>query len=803
MDLKLSHNEATLYDIAMLYADKNITTVPVFEKAPILMGINWNKLPPLTDEFSIHDRLKTIWKARYREASGIGVLLGKESDGLACVDIDSYDQEIVNRILLAFNAQHIKFGRKGCTFFFKPNFIPTREIEVFRIPSGGQVEIFYGNKQTVIPPSLHSRGDNGEDHLYRWSEGCTLLDIHRVDDLLLLSKEQIDSIPMLIGSASLMTANKNLPVNLQYDELGNADGRFVMLKSIIGGYVVKRSRVIKLSDLVAHVLDFDAENFPKNSFFLYDYNKKHKEIKEGDSREVNSFRFCADIVSSLDKDNKITFEESANNVIDMEALNFRTMIPINLESKGSNAPIFREEYIPTIWREFILDAEECYGIPKQVMFFGMLTTLSACLQAKIIIQPYVEDPWFCRPNNTFMILAPSGSKKSDVIKLVTHQARIIQTSLETANSRELLDQEISINSRIEFLMKAKKKADSEGSTDESSEINAEIYAEQDKLTDLCEGKVQTEWLGELGTIQKMIFDASKNQKNGMFLVIDEFNQIRAMKKKKGNEDAHNFFMRMIDGDKSFTTKTFIRGTDHIEKCVGSILTSCQPDVFDTIIADLHNPRTDSNDGFMQRFPPISFGKAVAMRTRPLNFVKHQKAFDVFTQAFKLHPRTIHLTKDAWENYEDKKLAVRERSLRASSSVVTSYLSKHEGKIANFAYLSEFLRHQGRELGISNDGIDQGWEWLQFMHDDLLDIFSICDELNDVKEQMHVIDMIKGKVLLDGQTMSQWHQTARGTFKFMDSFTRHLKVLENHGYILMLDLKSNSRIMKVNPKLWIL
>jgi hypothetical protein len=790
-------------DIARLYADKNITTIPVFEKAPVIW--EWNKLPPITDEFTIHDRLELIWSKRYKTASGIGIVLGSESDGLACFDIDSYDSEIVSRLCLAFNAQYIKIGSKGCSFFFVPDFVPTVSMEVHRIPSGGQVEIFFSNKQTVVPPSLYAKGvTDEEDRFYQWVDAsCTLLDIHRVSDLPSLSREQLSTIPLLIGSASLMTANKNLPIDLQYNEKGEADGRFLMVKHLIGDYVVRRSRVVKFSDIVAYVLDFDADNFGKNSFFLYEFNKSHKEVKANDSREVNAFRFCTDIISSLDKDNKITFEESVNNVIDMDALNFRDFQLISLESKGTRQPVFRPEYIPAVWRDYITEVEDCYGIPMQVMFFAMLTTLGACLQAKIVIQPYKEDPWFCVPNLTIMILAPSGSKKSDVIKLATYQANIIQSKLNNANGREILDKEIAINSRIEALVRSRKKADSDGEVEESSLITQEIYKEQDKLTELCKGIVQTEWLGELGTIQKMIFDASKNESNGMFLVIDEFNQIRAMKKKKGNEEAHNFFMRMIDGDKSFTTKTFIRGKDTIERCIGSILTSCQPDVFDTIIADLHNLRTDTNDGFMQRFPPIQFGKVILKRTKPLDFRKHKKAFDVFDQAFGMSNRTVHLLSEAHDNYEDKKYLIKERAGRGTSTVISSYLYKHEGMIAKMGYLAEFLRHNGRELGVSNDGLNQGWEWLQYMHDDLLDIFSICDELNDIKEQLQIIEMIKSKVLIDGQTMSQWHQVARGSFKMLDSFSRHLKVLESRGYILMLDLKANSRVMKVNPKLWIL
>ena len=796
----MTENELYLKDIAIQYADKNITTIPVNCKSPV--NNKWNDLPPLTDEYTIHDRLDFLWDTKFKTATGIGILLGAESDNLACCDIDSYDEEIVNRLLIALNGQYVKRGMKGCSFFFVPDFVPDTQIEVYKIPSGGQVEIFFGNKQTVIPPSLHSVEDNGEGNFYTWDQvGCTLLDIHHVKDLPSLSREQIDSIPIVLGSSSLMAANKSLPVDLQYDLDGNADGRFMMIKSIIGKFVARKGRQLTISSVVAHVLEFDAEHFSKNSFFVWAFNKKHKEIKNYDSREVNATRFCTEIISSLDRNNKIYFEESSSEVIPSETMNYRKLRVISLENKKTKTAYFDASWIPTVWRDFILEVEQTQGIPRQVTFFAMLCTLGACLQSKIKVQPYFEDPWFTMCGMTIMVIAPSGAKKSDIIRLVTHRARIIQDSLETANGREILDRENAINSRIETLRKAKTKADAGG--EDSEVLTNDLYAEQDKLIALSKELVQTEWMDELGTIQKMIFDASKNQDNGMFLVIDEFNQIRSMKKKKGNEEAHNFFMRMIDGNGSFTTKTFIRGKDRIEKCVGSILTACQPDVYDTIIADLNNPRTDSNDGFMQRFPPISFGKPIVMKTKPLDFNKHKKAFDVFEQAFNMHPKTVAIVAEDHDKYEDMKLEIKERAGRIPNGVLASFVHKHEGMIAKFGYYSEFLRHNGKELGISSDGLDESWNWLKYMHDDLLDIFSASDELIDIKEQVKVIEMINKKMLIDGQTISQWYQVARGSFRFFDRFTSHLDVLESHGYIMFIDIKANSRIVKINPEFWLL
>lgn len=797
--MQLTANESYIKDVMYDYARRGIVTIPVNEKKPC---ISWKPLKELTEEFDIFKRIEDMFENKFNVVTGLAVIIGGENKGLSCVDIDSYDQEIIDRIVKQLPSHINKIGRKGCSFFFY-NECNVKSIYQYAIPSGGMVEIFYENKCVVVPPSLHSREGILDYHYFWKDEGCTLLSFGSIDSLPSITHEEIDRLQILIGSPSAMSANKNLPKQVQYDVTGVADNRFNVLKSMIGGIVNREKRAVNVSNIVAEVMEFDAVNFPLNSFFEYAHNKKHNEVKQGRDRFNNCVFFVNEILVSFHRDSPLTYLDAVAIPVDVNSPVFRDFRIITLNDKSTTTPEFKAEWIPEIWRETILDIEESYGVPRQVMFFSMLTVLAGCLQTKIKVQPYPHDPWFAMTNFTCMILAPSGSKKSDVIKLATYEATKIQARIETANPQDLIDEEIMVCARIESLTKERNKKASAGEDDEARSIAKVIYDEQDKLTKLRDNFVQTEWLQELGTIQKMITDAANNQKNGMLLVIDEFNQIRQMKKKTGNEDAHNFFMRMVDGDKPFTMKTKKWGKERIDPCIGSILTAIQPDVYDTIVADLMNPRTDSDDGFMQRFPPINFGPAKLMRTKPLNFIKHKKAFDLFDHAFKMHPKTVHVREDAWEKYEDMKFETRVRAKAQSSCTpLASYLFKHEGHVAKFGYFAEFLFHKGREIAVTGEGLDMAWNWLSFMHDDLLNTFSITDHLNDIKEQLIIIEKIKNRILIDGQTMSQWHQVARGTFKFLDKFNKHLEVLEARGYIKMIDIRENSRIIKVNPVVWL-
>jgi len=792
--MKLHTDEIIIKDLMYLYADKGIVTIPVNEKRSAIY--EWNKLKSLSEDFTIYDRIDDMFKHKIKKVTGLAVVMGDENLGLSCIDIDSNDNEIVTRLLNAFPSRINKVGRKGCSFFFKNENKDNLPMYNFPVASGGAIEVFYSNKYTVIPPSLHSREEFQDHHYYWLDEGCTLLKIDSIDDLPLISLEEITSIPVLIGSSSVMTANKNLPISVQYDEKGNADGRYKAISTIIGSYVKHNGSNISIGELTEKLLKYDNEMFHTNSFFDHKFNKKHNEIKPNVSKALNCSSFITSMLISIEKREKLGFIETASLpvIFDPSQLSFRKFVEISLPSEDRH--IFNPESIPLPIRKFCVDLAESTGVSLQSVFFPFLGALAGVLQSKIVIRPIKNSLYIQRPNLGMILLGHSGSKKTDIIKMVMYRNEQLQDSLYNVNSKDLLDKQYGIQKRLEALDKSRTKAYSDGDNNEAEIINNNIHSLQSELEGL--NIKPTKWLYNSGTVQKIIKDHSDNTVNGLFFTADEFSTYLALMQKKGNEEYRSYMMACLNGDGKFSSSTLSRGTDKIDPCFGSVLSTLQPDIFKAKISDLYDPRKTENDGFWQRFTFIDMGRPTLDRKGDFDVRKYAKEYSLFDHAFNMEPREVNVLPDSVEKYEECRRIIELRADSYFGKPVGSFLSKHQGKISKYALLADFVLQDGRCIGISDDGLDYAMKWLEFEANDILRQFKIGDESQDIKELLRIIEMINMGILPDNETASKWQQNARGTFRNMDSFLKHLKTLESHGYIMMTELKANSKLITINP-----
>ena len=549
--------EIIIRDLMYLYADKGIITIPTFEKEPAIWS--WNDLAPLTDDYTAHMRIDDMIKNKCKPITGLAIVLGKENPTLSCCDIDSYDAEIINRVLAAFPSSLNKVGRKGCSFFYRNNDPDVDAMLKFKIPSGGQIEIFNSNKYIVIPPSLHSY-DGEVGHYYSWvDESCTFLNIEGIDDLPFIPYDEILNIEKLVNSASTMTYNKNVPITLQYDANGISDGRNGAMGTVIGSIIKRTGGVISISEVTAACLKFDSENSPNNSFFDYTFNKKHKEIKKNRSKEVNANEYCASMIHSISKRETITFKESMDVVVPekAEGIFFHPIIEIKaLEEKDDN--VFLPEYIPPFFRAYCVKLAASFGHSLHTVFFTLLGALGGTLQSKFIIRPIKNNIFFQRTNLSTVLLAYSGSKKSDLIKIVMWRCMQLNEQLKTCNPKELLDNQRGLDKRMESLHKARDIAFGKGEGEEASNISNEIYKLQDEMTESLNKIKPTIWLYHSATVQKMIHDHSLNSANGLFFTADEFNLYLQLMHKKGNEEFRNYMMECQNGDGIFESSTLSR-----------------------------------------------------------------------------------------------------------------------------------------------------------------------------------------------------------------------------------------------------
>lgn len=172
-------------------------------------GVIKDKAPPFkhwTDycEVAPSEKVFMSWVDKYKDADQIGLILGK-STGKVAFDFDyAYDHKKVkiseeeflldrNRIekeileLLPFSMIG-KVGAKGWTRFYEWN--PTLENKKCDRNGVRLFDFLSSGRQTIIPPSIHSRKEDGSQIVYKWMDES----LEQVKDLPSISMDVIDTI---------------------------------------------------------------------------------------------------------------------------------------------------------------------------------------------------------------------------------------------------------------------------------------------------------------------------------------------------------------------------------------------------------------------------------------------------------------------------------------------------------------------------------------------------------------------------------------------------------------------------------
>lgn len=769
------------------YFDSGYRIIPVGEtpkgygKRPLIedyLNIKW-------DQFDDPYDLVDYWFDHLGDKiTGLGLPLGIQNNPrLCCIDIDTNDEEIVDKICKYFHTRFKKRGGKGWTLFFQTDGKNSKNYYKFQCPGNlGIIEVFYDKKQIVMPPSWYK-----DDVLYQWEdEFCTLLNVS-IDELPVLPTEWVEGIGTLIGSPTVKVANLDLPKAHQFK-----DGmqRTLAINELCGR-IFKADQNPDVSRVAAELIDYDAQHFPDNSFFL-DPRKAHNKTS---SRVVNCMEYLTSMMRTIynNTGQTIAIEEK----IETETITFNKLVPVTEAHIKSDdrIPDFNINLIPEVWREMIVEICESQGTPPQAVFMAMMTGLGACLQGNTVIRPEKDDPFFRRTNLACAMVASSGSKKSDIVRNALYEIKKIDKLLKTINSREDLTKVKDLENRIEMLDKKKKKQ-----PEESEAINEEITKLQDELD--ANPLKGTEFIYENAPIQRMILDAKRNQKTGLLVVKDEMKQVFSDFKKKGNEDARSFYMKGIDAIDPFTYSTISRGKDHIEKHVISLLTNIQPDVLSVHIKSLYGAWGD-NDGFLQRIIFVPFGQPVITKPRALNFKRYTRQYEHFNRAFYSHDIEAMIDPSALEHYNDTlRFNVRLSAAKYGDDPIGSVLAKHEGLLCVIGYLYEFLEHTNKPTVITRESLDKAMELLKYIGECTKHLFNVKDKQQDHDAMVQTANMLCSRHFKSGTTQSEMYQHIRGVFKFPTTFYNALRELELRGYVkLVNNAKSNSLTVHINPEVY--
>lgn len=717
--------------------------------------------------------------------TGLGVILGPKSQNLTCVDIDSEDQEIIEKMVKYFHSPFRKRGGKGLSLFFQSDEKNTRSYYKFKCPGNlGIIEVFYNKRQIVMPPSWYEGETN-----YKWLDNTVDFLATDPSDLPVLNSFHVERIGDLIGSPSTAALNTNLPKNQQFKDGQN---RTIAMNNFIGRLLRNNSEP-DINEICEKLIEFDAKNFPGNSFFL----DPRKAFNKSNIRSVNVLGYVHSMMS--------TVQNNTGGILDYMApenspgVMFRDLQPVfdRPEKMYEGMPIFDKALIPKQWKEMINDLHSAQGAPHQGIFMAMFASLGATLQGNTKIQPLPDEPFFRRTNLAVGMVATSGSKKSDIVNNAIYEIKKIDKDLKTINTRELLTKREDLEAQIELLTKEKKKhgADTE-------EINAKIYQLQDELeTNPLQG---TKLLYENAPIQRMILDSKRNQKTGLLLIKDEMKQIFADFKKKGNEDARTFYMKGLDGNQSFSYSTISRGDDIIDEFFISLLTNVQPDVLSAYIKSLYSAYGE-NDGFLQRIILVPFGEPVPTKPSVIDYRRFVKQYEHYRRGFHSEFTVAHIHPNHVKLYNDLRFKIRSRAMAYHHIPVGSFLAKHEGLLCVFAYLYEFMEAtEGKKPKFITDyGLSKAMMLLEYLGECAKFLFNIKDIDQDHKNLVEVAELIRKGHYMDGITQSEAYQQTRHLFKSPNVLYNVLADLELRGYIYLEKKRDNSMIIHINPEVYTL
>ncbi len=161
-------------------------------KAPgDFVGGRWVRMSGWTERFrdALPNGETALW-AGAPGSPGVGVVLGRASRGLVAIDIDAYDEEIVQAIIKTLPSTPLrKRGKKGATLFYSSGGLRSRALD-FCAPDGAivrMIDVLAEGRQTVLPPTIHPETRKP----YEWIGEKTLLEV-AIDDIPTIVEADVD-----------------------------------------------------------------------------------------------------------------------------------------------------------------------------------------------------------------------------------------------------------------------------------------------------------------------------------------------------------------------------------------------------------------------------------------------------------------------------------------------------------------------------------------------------------------------------------------------------------------------------------
>lgn len=458
------------------------------------------------------------------------------------------------------------------------------------------------------------------------------------------------------------------------------------------------------------------------------------------------------------------------------------------------------DLVPKPLQGWIADVCERWQIPVEMIAVPVLTIFSSLLGCRLGIAPREFDDWVIVPTLWCMLLAPSGSMKSDVLK----EALKFVQDIENKNNQTYFE-DLKI-------YEAKKRATDKNSIDVHQPVHKRLI--------VCDT-----------TSEKLGMILSDNP-NGVLQYQDELSGLLASFTKKGREEDRAFYIKAYDGCHYHPMDRVKRGTTMLARLCISILGAIQPDIFKKVFADILKDGL-SSDGFIPRFQMMIYPKIKDKWEnikRGVDTTAQNRVAKIFKNLSEL-TCDIHNTQQELESIPYKDIPVtrfsseaqeifdrwleininNQRSGAEENSLIRAYLDKNRKLVPALAMNFQILDYcdsentNAKTLRVSKRSLEKALQWRNYLETHARKIFGEAAQSELVLAHMLAKKIKEGKIT-DGMTMREFKRKGWGKSKDDEIRSAAFDILKEHNWILIEKIDSNGRggsdseVIKLNPAL---
>ena len=671
-----------LFALMHEYVDKGLTPIPTHGKRPIINS--WQ-------DIEVTHEAIDVWENTLQDCNGFGVRLG---NGIGCIDYDTDDHEILNRLSQFFDIPEtvVKKGKKGKTVFFKYDYQPKKMIYSHKMKGFKEpiVEIFYGSKQTVVPPSIHP--ETGLK--YQWIVGDLLY--ADLDDLPTITEQQAELAETVINARSMSDAIQQLPSGVAGS---NGEGGRWSTITREAGILLKQG----LSDdhIINHVVAMDRLLFAGNQYFL-SREKMGGSFVSADNDLTNAVKWYANFKQNILKNDvdalaamtaRVEILSSSKNN-DPMSLSFGQLPPTDFKShKKTHYTVIPEDLYPEILSDYIKACMELSNMPASCFILPMFCAGGFSAQGKYTIRPKID--FVTRPNLYGLIVAPSGSRKDNAFDRAISPLRDVIDDIKKSINKPTALQDIKdLEERINAIDKKKKLINKECPEDMETQLdtlNQEILEISAQLRE--KKAMQMDLVFESGSTERLMKMMQDNQEHGVFMNQTEFVLMMGMMGKSGNEVMRGLILKAANGmDRGFSHKTIAGTNVSIDRLIATMFGGIQTSVYLREIEMIESFK-GQDDGLLNRFlicAPNGEIKRMSLDVHELDDSAYRNTlYRYMTNTIETE---IQLSREVAEIYVDFDEHIN-RLRQGKTGFLSSTMSKYSSTLLKIAFMYEMYRKE--------------------------------------------------------------------------------------------------------------